>query len=169
MTFSINSLPQRGRVGRKAVLKNGRNYPAEWKDQEIKGELKTLSDHINQYKAGESDSPKENLILDAFNYYLGHSELQNRKTSRISFLLALLAMVVFGVATETAWLGYVIYKNGEHAEKTQKANVDTLLLIEKHLKNIAGDIADMMDSLLEDDTDPEPLNPEQPSPLFNET
>ena len=150
-------------------MKNGKNYPADWKDKEIKGELKTLSDRINKYKAGEPDYPTENLIHDTFKYNLGHTELQNRKANRISFLVALIAIVTFAVATETAWLGYVIYKTGENAEKTQKANVDILMLIEKRIEDITGVITDIRGSLLEDDTDPDTMNPEQTSPLLNET
>jgi len=55
-------------INRKTALKNGRNYPADWKDKEIKGELKTLSDRINKYKAGEPDYPTENLIHDTLNH-----------------------------------------------------------------------------------------------------
>ncbi len=154
---------------RKTALKNGKNYPVDWKDKEIKGEIKTLADRINGYKAGESDYPTENLIHDTFNYNFGHTELQNRKTTRISFLVALIAIVTFAVASETAWLGYVIYKSGENAEKTQKANIDILLLIDKRLEDIANNIAEIGDSLLQDDTEPDPLNTERTSTLLNKT
>ncbi len=63
----------------------------------------------------------------------------------------------------------MIYKTGENAEKTQKANVDILMLIEKRIEDITGVITDIRDSLLEDDTDPDPLNPEQISPYLKET
>ena len=154
---------------RKTALKKGKNYPVDWKDKEIKVELKTLADRINEYKTGESGYPTETLIHDTFNYNFGHTELQNRKTNRISFLVALIAIVTFTVASETAWLGYVIYKSGENAEKTQKANIDILLLIDKRLEDIGNNIAEIGDSLLQDDTDPDPLNTERTSTLLNNT
>ena len=150
-------------------MKNWKNCPVDWKDKEIKGELKTLADRINEYKAEESGYPTENLIHDTFNYNFGRNELQNRKTSRISFLVALIAIVTFAVASETAWLGYVIYKSGENTEKNQKTNFDILLLIDKRLEDIANDIAEIRDSLLQDDTDPDPLNTDRTSTLLNKT
>jgi hypothetical protein len=154
---------------RMIALKNGKNYPVDWKDKEIKDELKSLTDRINEYKAGKSGYPTENLIHDAFNFNFGHAELQNRKTNRILFLVALIAIVTFAVASETAWLGYVIYKSGENAEKTQKANTDILSSINQRLNDIAHDIEDIGDLLLQDNTNLDPLNSEQANPLLNET
>jgi hypothetical protein len=138
-------------------LENGENYPTDWKDKKIKDELKTLVDRIKKYKSGDSTYSTENLIEDAFKYNFGSTELQNRKTNRISFLVTLIAIVTFAVASETAWLGYVIYRSGENAEKTQKANIEILTSINDHLNDIANDVNGDGDS--QDPVDDNPLSP----------
>jgi hypothetical protein len=78
------------------ALKNGKNYPAEWNDKQIKEALKTFADRIKKYKPGDSDYLTENLIDDAMKYNFGATELQNRKTNRFSWLVVLISIVYMG-------------------------------------------------------------------------
>jgi hypothetical protein len=131
---------------RKTTLKNEERYPIDWKDRE-----------------------SENIFQEAFKNDVGYIALQNRKINRISFLVVLMAIITFAVAAESLWLGYVTYKSVENVEKTQQANMEILLLVEKRLNDMAKEIADIKDSLLQEDIDADPINPEQTIPSFNET
>lgn len=133
-------------------MKNGENYPTDWKDKKIKNELKTLADRIKKYKPGDSTYLTENLIEDAFKYNFGSIELQNRKTNRFSYLVVLISVV-------TLFVAFVTYKAGNDAQKAQKANIDILLSINDHLNDIVNDLERDSDS-----QDPVDSNPLTPSP-----
>jgi hypothetical protein len=131
-------------------LKNGENYPTDWKDKKIKDELKALADRIKKYKQGDSTYSTENLIEDAFKYNFGSTELQNRKTNRFSYLVVLISIV-------TLFVAFVTYNAGNVAKKAQDANFDILSSINDHLNDIANDVNGDKDS--QGSVDSNPLTP----------
>ena len=141
----------------------------DWSDKDILKELTALSERISQCKSGESEYPTEHLIHDVMQFNLGHGELRNRKTNRLVFLVVFIAVVICAAASGTVWLGYAIHQTVGRAEKAQTATADLLSMIEKRLGDLAADMADIREYLLEDNSEPETEEPEQTEPFFKET
>lgn len=155
---------------RKTALKNGYNFPRDWNDVDIQKELSALTERISQCKSTDSAYPTAYLIHDIMQYNMGHGELQNRKTNRLISLLVFIAMVTCALAGGTVWLGYEIQQSVALTEKAQKAGDDILSMIEKRLGDMAADLSDIREYLIEDNTEePEPEEPEQTGPMFRET
>lgn len=129
-------------------MKNQKTYPVDWKDKEIRNELKNISGRIQEYSAETHGELAENLIKDAVRFNFGYAELQNRKSNWVSWLAIAISIMSLGFSV-------VIYSTQSYSQKIQNNALSILSSIQDSLNDISDEAADLRDLLISPDDEPD--------------